>query len=373
MMRARLSAIFFLLFFLSITPGIMAFEMRGGEEVKVPSSMTIDDDFYAAGGNVQVDGVIKGDLVAAGGNVKFTGEVTEDLIVAGGNIELGGLVKDDLRVAGGSISFKGDSGDDLILAGGEGNVSPASVIGGDLIIAGGDVLSEGKVDGDVIVNAGDVRLGGKVAGNVSINAGKVEILPGTVIGGDLNVTSNDVKIAEDAVIGGEFTQSKGDARKSPAKSRVGSAVTKYFTSLVIGVVMILLFQDSVRATYGRIVESPGKSALMGLLFVFAVPIACLVLVFTIVGIPLAIIGVVVYVVVLYLSRIFVALAIGEKILGKSKKTFGLMTTLALGLLVWVVLTVLPVVGFFVILATVILGSGAVFMRGKAKKQRKGRD
>lgn len=54
--------------------------------------------------------------------------------------------------------------------------------------------------------------------------------------------------------------------------------------------------------------------LRGLLILFITPVVCFFLLFTVIGIPLALITLVLYVILVYISQIFIGIFIGQKIL-----------------------------------------------------------
>ena len=79
---------------------------------------TIEDDFYAAGGTVDINAVVAGDVVAAGGDLFIGHHIEGDVIAAGGTVTIRGEVLDDVRTAGGDITVDSIIGDDLIASGG---------------------------------------------------------------------------------------------------------------------------------------------------------------------------------------------------------------------------------------------------------------
>jgi hypothetical protein len=366
-----------LLITLLLIPGIFSFEAKAGASVNVPSDRIVDEDFYVSGGEITVNGEVNGDLVVAGGNIELNGVTMEDSIVAGGNIRVSGSTGDDLRVAGGNIRVEGTVGDDVFIAGGQIAVSSETEVGGNLIITGGNVETEAEVQENVSISAGSVKLGGKITGDVVINAGEIEILPNTEIEGDLNCTSsNEIEIPESAVIEGEFRQKVnrgflGLLRQRPGlRGRIFANLRRYVIAFFVGALLILILERPMRVVSQRIIDYPLASILVGVLFLVLVPIAIIFLIITLIGIPVAIILLLLYLIAIYLSKILVSLAIGERLFGKSKNRVGVIFAFALGLLIWVILRSIPVIGFIWGTLTVLLGFGSFFTgfrRGKKKK------
>ncbi len=376
-MKGKAIKLLILLFTLTLIPSILAFELKVGGDVYIPSDTTIDDDFYVTGGKIIHGGTVNGDLVAAGGDIDLSGKTTEDLIVVGGNIEISGIIGDDLRAAGGKIELDGYVQDDVFIAGGQIVLSSDSKIEGNLIITGGQVRTESIVKENVSISAGRVKLGGKISGDVTVNGGTVKILPNTVIEGNLNCTSSkEIEIPASATIEGEFNQRVVRRffrfpREFKLRSKIVSSMRKYFMPLFVGIVLILLLEKTLLDISQRIIDRPLTSFVLGFLFLIFTPIMCIFLIITIIGIPVGIILFFFYLITLYLSKIFVSVVIGEKILGKSKKKFGLIVKFAFGLLVWLTLRLLPLIGFLWDIMTILFGSGAVISVFRKRNRKKG--
>jgi hypothetical protein len=378
-MSFKIKYLTILLITLSLLPGILSFEARAGTNVDIPSDTIIYEDFYISGGQIQIAGDITGDLVVAGGRIDIKGEVGEDAIIAGGEINFSGSIRDDARIAGGRISIDGWVDDDVFIAGGEVDISENALIDGDLVISAGRTDSEADVQGDVRINSGQVKFGGNIGGDVEINGRNIEILPNTVIGGNLNcTTSSDLEIGDNVQIDGEFTQTKVrrlprlPSIQSPSlRSRFLTGLRRYLVAFGIGIILIVLFEESMRGISEKMIEYPWKVFLLGLLFVFVTPIVGIFLFITIIGIPFSLMLLILYVIISFLARIFVSLAIGVRILGKAKNKSSLILGLAIGLLFWVFLRMVPVVGLFVGFFTFIFGSGVLLSGSNGRKRKKG--
>ena len=57
----------------------------------------IDDDYYAAGGVVDIDAEIDGDVIVAGGELYIGHLIEGDVIAVGGTLKIRGEIKDDIR------------------------------------------------------------------------------------------------------------------------------------------------------------------------------------------------------------------------------------------------------------------------------------
>ena len=94
------------------------------------------------------------------------------------------------------------------------------------------------------------------------------------------------------------------------------------------------------------------------------PVACLLLLASVVGVPLGLILAVLYAILLYWGRIFVAAWIGEAIFRLFRAAPGPAWTFLLGLVVYYPLVVIPLLGWLVVALAVLFGLGAELIARK---------
>ena len=114
-------------------------------------TQAIDDDLYAAAGNVQLDAAIAGAALVAAGTAAISGDVAGDVLLLGGQIDLNGGVGDDLRAAGGNVQVTGFVTDQAAITGGTVSLGPESAIGGQTWIAAGTAELAGQIGSDLPV------------------------------------------------------------------------------------------------------------------------------------------------------------------------------------------------------------------------------
>ena len=81
----------------------------------LPAGETVNDNLFAAGLKVTIDGTVDGDLFAAGQEVIINGTVTGNLFGAGSRVHLakGGHVNGDMFAGGSEVSVAGQLDGDL--------------------------------------------------------------------------------------------------------------------------------------------------------------------------------------------------------------------------------------------------------------------
>ena len=278
-------------------------ETRFSDSVVVTEA--IDDDLYAAGGEVRIEGSIAGAATLAAGSAEISGDIEGDVILAGGRINLAGGVGDDLRAAGGNVQVTGFVTDQATIAGGSVTVGPGSAIGGRTWIAGGDVEMAGQIGDDLHVAAGTAVISGRVVGNVEIAAREIRVEPGAVIGGDL-VWRSDLPplIAEDAQILGEV-RAAGDDEPETASEESPSGVDGGWAAgiaLAAAGLMLLWFAPQLASRAAVVFrEAPVRTLLLGAASIVLTPVAAAVLFVTVLGWLLGLVVLAGYVFALLLS------------------------------------------------------------------------
>ena len=99
----------FVLALLIFVPAASAFDNRGGEKVVVAKDEVINDDLFAGGNTVIVDGTINGDLIVGAETVIVNGKVTGNVIAAGSSVTVNGEVGHDVIAAGAAVTIGPDA------------------------------------------------------------------------------------------------------------------------------------------------------------------------------------------------------------------------------------------------------------------------
>lgn len=339
---------------------------------------TVLHDEYLAGGNVDVDAEILGDLVAAGGRMDVNGRVAGDLTAAAGRLDVRADVGDDARLAGGSVTVDGRVGDHIAVAGGSVELRPGIQVGGRAWLAGGTVTVAGRLRGPVDIHAGEAILGGHITGPVNVTADHLRVLPGTRIDGDLRYrTPHEATIASDADIGGEVIFDRlGDHGARPPAPVGGIS----FAGLAFFVISLFLAGALLQAIVPRFVSSGTRDAVqrpllslgLGALVLFVSPVAIIVALALVVTIPLALAALALLPVALlvgYLVFAFVVAEHGARLLrielgarsGRRLLAFA-VALLALGLA-----QDIPWIGGLILLAALLIGTGAALLAAGGRR------
>ena len=326
----------------------------------------LEDDLLVAGDTIMINGDVSGDLIAAGGSIKVAGRVDDDAWIAGGSLIIDGKIGDDLRAAGGDIRLRGSVADNAMIAGGTITTSSNSDVVGDLDVAGGSIEIAGHVGSDLSCGGGSVVIGGVIDGNATICADKIQILQSARIQGDLKYTSDkEIEIPEGTVIG-DVVYKRSEKKVEDIYSKTTSSIISFLSILLIGLLMVRFTGNTTIRVSDTIAAHFLKSLGSGVLLLIVIPLIALILMLTVIGIPLGLIVLFAYIVILYISKIFVGLAIGRRILTYAKQEISSpYWHLIVGLIVIAFATRIPLLGFLISLIVILAGLGALVMAWKS--------
>ena len=400
---------------LVVSPVWGSVETRSGQEVRIGPDEVVEDDLYVSANEVVVDGTIEGDLVAFGRSITVNGTVEGDLIAAGQTVEVDGTVEDDARIAGQALLLGGGGsvGDDVLAAGYSLENVPDSAVGGTLLYAGYQALLAGSVGEDFSAVANGVQLDGEVAGDVNVevdgeSGAAPEFTPvagvgiPTVesgltltslarVGGDLTYRSSaEAQIDPGAQVEGEVLREElpaeeveEEAARNPVVDWVLDTLGSLVALLVVGLLLVWLVPGWIRRLARTVLDRPLATlgwGLLGLIAFVALGLAILlatILLAVILGLLTlgSLVALIIFLGVLlevalvfafwistnYLAQIVVSYLAGVLLVEGVRPGRGSERVLPLvvGLIVYVTLRAIPVLGVVIGVLVVLVGLGAL--------------
>ena len=349
-----------------------ALEVRGGDEVYV--SEKINDDLFMGGTDGKFDGELRGDIIAAGMDITIDGIVDGNVNAAGYMAKVGGNVYRSVRMAGYKLTADGQIGNNLMMAGAIARVSRTCEVGNDVNITAGMVNINGTILGDLEVEAEEVVISGTIDKNVEIACDKLTIDRSAVIIGDLSYSSPEkASIADGAQIEGERRWKKKTAGDGSSFDSILKTLVLFVGAFVTGLLLFGCCRIPAQSVKGVIIADLPRAFGFGLVAFIVVPIILLFMLVTVVGIPVSVVGLLIYIVLFYMSKLFVAVALGDKIvqLVSSSESKSYALSLFIGLVILTILFNIPYLGWIFYLAAVVTGLGAVMITfNKSRKAAK---
>jgi cytoskeletal protein CcmA (bactofilin family) len=335
-----------------------------GTDITLESGRDVDGDLVIAGRNVSVAKDIMGDLTAAGANVTMAGPVKGYVLAAGSNVNINGAVGNDLWAAGGNVRVNAPVTDNARLAGNSVILQPQASVGRDAYMVGSSVEVLGPVARNLLVSATETRLASEIGGSVQAHTNVLRVLPGAVIRGDLVVNApTPPEISPQAQILGriQFNQ-EGNRMEWNIVNWLWRLLFIFLVLLILGAATIALSGWWPRRIADRMMQQPGHVLLAGLLGMILIPLICMLLAITVIGIPLAVVLFALYCVALLLSGVFVSFMIGGWVLGRLKRTeTSPYARLAVGALVVAFFVSLPWIGWVMQSLVLLLGFGGLIL------------
>ena len=337
---------------------------RTGDNVTVAAGETVDSSVWASGRNIDVAGTVNGDLWCAGMNITITGTVRGDVMCAGQTIRIDGTVEGDVRVAAQTVSVGEDISGSLSSASQSFSLAGDASVGRDASVAGTDITINGNIGRDLAVAAENVTVTGTVERDVRGALDKLRVEDEATIGGDLAYTSaREANISNEAQIAGETT------RTEPTKSdrvevkyllgfNLVMALFIILSLLLLSLILLVLFPGIFRGVTDTALASPLKVLVVGFLAGLVFPVVFMTLLISLVGIPLAFLLLLAWLLVLMLAGPFFAYYLGRLIMKDRQHPAIIMTV---GALLVLFVYFIPFIGFLVFLVVLWMGSGMLLV------------
>ncbi len=337
------------------------FASNSNGDIIVPATES-HRNFYTAGESVTVDSATQGDLAVAGQTVIVNGNVEKSLFAAGDRVNIRGNVGDHARLAGSRITISGNINGDVFAVGQIVTISKDTVISGGLYAAGSTIIVNGTVKGEVRSAASELIINGHTG---SVNAyGDVTVNKTAVIAGDLrNKSNHQATVADGATITGatHFTEVKRSAN-GLAVFLTFAAVVSLLGWIILGLLVILLLAKQAQKALDRAFASPAGAAGYGFAVLLFVPITAIILAITLIGLPIALVLGLAWLLVVIIGSLVGKIALGAviyKLFAKDKPYIASWLTLGIGIIASALVGFIPVIGDLVKFIFLLIGIGAL--------------
>ncbi len=250
----------------------------------------------------------------------------------------------------------------------------------DVAVMGGSAEVYGTVTGDLLVTGGSATIhrGAHVVGDVHTMGGSIDVEDGAVVDGDLLSFGGSVHRAEGATVRGDTrghgrhehdhdhhaSRERSSRESTSRESRfarevreAGSAVTRMSLLFVFGCVLLALATPRMETLRVQIAAHPMRTLAKGVVGLLGAALGLVLLCVTVVGIPFAILGVLVGCVLAAAGMVSALETLGCALL--NHRTKNPYVHLAAGCLLLLVLGVIPFVGGVVHALVLLAGVGAI--------------
>jgi hypothetical protein len=326
-------------------------------------------DRFISGGNVVVQQQTAGDLLAAAGELVLHGKVAGDAAIAGGNILLSETIGQNGYVAGGHVTLNSFVGRNARIAGGTVELARQGRIAGNASVAGGDVRLLGDIVGAVSVSGGRVYLNGAIGGDVEASGGQIELGPNAHISGKLRYHSHEaLKQDPAAKVSGGIEKTAplfGLASDDRARAAENAWLWLWRIGLmVLGIVLVSALPKTCLRIANSARERFAHCALLGFTALAVAPVAIVLLAITLVGLPLALLGLLAYIALVIVGYVAAGIAVGDAALTRIDPQRHAVLSWRVGFVAFAILVIsllaaIPGIGIAFSIAALLLGSGSI--------------
>ncbi len=264
------------------------------------------------------------------------------------------LQSDGEFCAGNNLTVaSGQNIESLLVFGCNVTIEQGATVRGDLADFGSNINIAGTIGGDIVTFGGNVMLGDTaiVNGEIWVMGGNVRRAPGATVRGDINTNRGNFPIHP---FTGSFTRNWGF-------DLLGGIVTA-LAFAALGALVVIFAPNATRRVSDAAQTKPLNAAGVGCLTVLVLPILCILLFITIIGIPVTIILGVVSAAAWIFGSIGIGLLAGEKIL-QALKARDILPVVAviLGVVLLMFIGQVPIIGWLISFIVGLIGLGAVVL------------
>ena len=359
----------------ALSPAVEVRVADASARVVIGSDERIDDTLIVAGETVTIDGIVSGNVIAAARRITVNGTITGDLIAAAQEVDLPGTVEGNAFTFSQEVELNGDVGESLHSFAERVRLRPDGSVEGDVIAFGSEVSADGSVGRDLLAFAAMTDVRGKVGRNLEAWTAGLSLQAPAEVDGNLTAhvdDADDVQVEPGATIGGQrdiqVRARRVDTSRFASLGFYGWQTFRLAAGFATGLVLFLL-APALFANPPTSGAALLRNVGIGFLTLVATPVAALVVMVTVIGLPIGLLGFLCWLVGIYFAVLVVAAFAGQSLLKKPFDRLGsFAAALLVGLLLWVVLTSVPFLGALVRFFAVLLGLGVIVNQVRASFQ-----
>ncbi|MDR0839246.1 MAG: hypothetical protein LBN99_06345 [Oscillospiraceae bacterium] len=308
-----------------------------------------EGDLVALGEDTEVSRGVGGDVFTAGRNVIITdNEKLQNVAAVGVNVNVHVKTARNIYAAGGDVDVRADGGAEGVY------------------LTGASVTLSGKAR-DAYIAAGSVNISGAVAENLTVRSDNIVFGADTTVGGKVTVISKKETRLPASIDPAKVTyrsprafsgakNAAGEEQRISILRRLGVIIAASGVAAAIALSLLLNARGGFwKEKAERLPRGLGGDALRGVAALLVAPAVAIGLVFTVVGAPVGVLLLVMYLVALYLAPVAAGVIAGRAIFRRMNRFAS--GAICVGLL-WTLMS-LPYLRAPVAVVSVIYGLGAM--------------
>lgn len=331
----------------------------------LPGGQSYFANLYQSANNVDLQGDIVGDVFVAANNITITGKIKGDVYLVAANIRITGAIDGSVRAVGQNIVIDSEIKRGVTLVGSNIYLNDKAKLGATLMVYGENVEMRGQVAGNIDGAAQQLFISGQFT-HLNAEVSRLNLSSSAIINGNLNYrSSKPADLPSGLVLKGQHNYQKLTEGQTTREwtDKISTIFYRLLSLLLVGFLLIKLtpgqWQIAVAEPQNKL-----KYIAYGLLLFVVIPIIILILFFTFIGIPLALILLAIYFISLYLSAVYMSYLIGSYIAQRWQLKWAWHYVYLLGIFVYLILISLPWIGGLIMMIGIWWGLGGLVMMKK---------
>lgn len=311
-------------------------------------------DLFFYGEYLEVAGEVRGDVLVMAGEVNVSGVIDGNFLgIVGKQLTVGGQIRGDLRALAHQMVVEGTVAETVTAAAVMTEISSTALVGEGLWGVFQQIALAGTVDGPAWISGyAATEISGKINGDLQVRGVPVRWMETAEIAGDVDDYSGvtDTEQGKNARISGEYRiHQDNELVLKVIKSLLLFNLMWLLGSLLVGMIGYKLFPQTCWRISEPSVAHFRRYLLVGLASALGTPLVIVLLVISRVGIPLAVLLTLFYLILLFFSSIPLYLGVGRILFAKFRPDIRRHPVLLIlsGGLVVALLGLIPFVGYFV--------------------------
>ena len=345
----------------ALPSAVSATEFRKSDNVEVRKDETIKTDFYGTGNHIRIEGTVDGDVYAFGQQVDVPGHITGDLICFCHTSRITGQIDGNIRAFTNTVIISGTV-DKAVTAFDENfTLDSNGKIGHSLTDFSKSLAIDGKIGRDVLGFCAFSNISGDIGGDLHVKGDSLTVASGAVIDGKASFgghkppdVSSGAKLASPI----EFKQTEHKSRFERGGGYYVWRAIWTATYILFGLVLFSLLPIFARET-ADMGEHYGASFGLGVLVLFGVPFAAIIVCVTVIGLLVGISTLLLWIVVLLAAQIVVGTIVGQWTMGRTSEFWPLVARMAVGVILVRIVTSVPFIGVWAKFVVILWGMGAI--------------
>lgn len=341
-------------------------------------SYTVGGIMFFADDIANINEPTTSDVYAAGNSVSVNAQIGGDVFAAGNTVDIDGAVEGSVRAAGNTVTISEDIDGNLLVFANSVTIEEGVTIGGHVNAYAATITVDGDIEGKADMRGDTIIVNGMLANENSLFGESVLFQSAAELQQKTTVTSRKEPTVHTNSIGTDYiTYKKPKVQKHTRENQItrGNKLQEflgsYFVMLLIGVIVLLAWPKWSDTVVKNMEKKTAYTWQVGTLFFVLAPLALIALVFTILGIPFAVVGSILYIGILWLGRMFAGMWLGTHIVPKKRfsgKHGQRIVTFIVGYFLLAALFQAPLIGWMFGLLSSIWGAGAMLSTYKRKKK-----